>query len=76
MTIEDILILMVHLYSLGGDEESFSSELEDRFKSLLAENLVSESDHLSEQLQDFGSSSFSLSLTWVSEDLLICFNIH
>ena len=54
VTLEDILVLMVHIYSLSGDEENFSSELEDRFKSLLAENLVGESDHLSEQLQDFG----------------------
>jgi len=53
VTLEDILVLMVHIYSLSGDEENFSSELEDRFKSLLAENLVGESDHLSEQLQDF-----------------------
>ena len=55
VTVEDVLILMVRLYSLCGDEETFSSELEDRFKSLLAENLVAESDHLSEQLQDFGN---------------------
>lgn len=52
-TLEDILLLMVHLYSLSGDEETFTAELEDRFKSLLAENLVSESDNLSEELQDF-----------------------
>ena len=57
-TLEDILLLMVHLYSLSGDEETFTAELEDRFKSLLAENLVSESDNLSEELQDFGNRSF------------------
>ena len=56
LTLDDILALLVHLYSLAGDlqEELFTLELEDRLKGLLAENMVHEDAALSEPIQDFG----------------------
>ena len=61
MSLEDILLLLVHLYSLaGGGQENqlFPAELEDRLKSVIAEILVCECDSLSEKLQDFGTNVF------------------
>lgn len=60
LTLEDILLLLVHTYSLSGDqqEDIFPVDVEDRFKSLIAEILVEESDSLSEKLQEFGITIF------------------
>ena len=60
MTLDDILALLVHLYSLAGglQEELFTLELEDRLKSLLAENMVHEDENLSQPLQDFGNFTY------------------
>jgi hypothetical protein len=44
------------LYSLAGDqrEDLLPIELEERFKSLVAEIIVDDCDNLSDELQDFG----------------------
>ncbi len=64
LSLEDILLLLVHLYSLAGDQQEnlFPSELEDRFKGLVAEILVAECDKLSEKLQDFGKNLLKYNL--------------
>ncbi|EFX74459.1 hypothetical protein DAPPUDRAFT_307302 [Daphnia pulex] len=53
LSLDDILVLLVHLYSLAGDrrEDVLPAELEERFKSLVAEILVN--DILSDELHDF-----------------------
>jgi hypothetical protein len=54
LSLDDILVLLVHLYSLAGDrrKDVLPAELEERFKSLVAEIIVN--DVLSDELQDFG----------------------
>lgn len=54
LSLDDILVLLVHLYSLAGDrrKDVLPAELEERFKSLVAEIIVN--DILSDELQDFG----------------------
>lgn len=56
LSLDDILLLLVHLYSLAGDQQEniFPVEIEDRFKSLLAEILVHDCDNLSDVFQEFG----------------------
>jgi hypothetical protein len=56
LSLDDILVLLVHLYSLAGDrrKDVLPAELEERFKSLVAEILVNDCDILSDELQDFG----------------------
>jgi hypothetical protein len=56
LSLDDILVLLVHLYSLAGDqrEDLLPIELEERFKSLVAEIIVDDCDNLSDELQDFG----------------------
>ena len=58
LTLEDILVLLVHLYSLAGDDREalFPAELEDRLKGVLAESIVDDFDRLSESFQDFGKN--------------------
>nr|CAH0110281.1 unnamed protein product [Daphnia galeata] len=55
LSLDDILVLLVHLYSLAGDqrEDLLPIELEERFKSLVAEIIVDDCDNLSDELQDF-----------------------
>ena len=59
-SLEDILLLLVHLYSLAGEdqEQTLPAELEDRLKSLLAEIFVDECENLSEKLQEFGNFDY------------------
>lgn len=56
LSLDDILVLLVYLYSLAGDrrEDLLPAELEERFKSLVAEILVNDCEILSDELQDFG----------------------
>ena len=64
LSVDDILVLLVHLYSLAGDqrEDLFPVELEDRFKSLVAEIIVDDCDVLSDELQDFGIKYYSFEI--------------
>ena len=56
LSVDDILVLLVHLYSLAGDqrEDLLPVELEERFKSLIAEIIVDDCDILSNEFQEFG----------------------
>ncbi|XP_057371018.1 sec1 family domain-containing protein 2-like isoform X1 [Daphnia carinata] len=55
LSLDDILVLLVHVYSLAGEkrENLFPLDLEDRLKSIVAEIFVNECDSLSNTLQDF-----------------------
>ena len=57
LTLDDILVLLVHLYALAGEdrESIFPAELEDRLKGVFAETIIDAFDELSEKFQDFGT---------------------
>ena len=56
LSLDDIILLLVHLYSLDGERETMNnSDLEDRLKSILAESLVYDAENLSPVLQQFGT---------------------
>lgn len=56
LKLDDILLLLVHLYSFAGDqrEKDLPLELENRLKSLIAELLVDDCHDLSERMENFG----------------------
>lgn len=54
---DDIILLLVHIYSLEGDADAGAFDQEDRLKSVLAECLVQEGGGLSAALQKFGQFS-------------------
>lgn len=58
LSLDDILLLLLHLYSLVGDqrEKIFSLDVENRLKSLIAEIIVDDYSNLSERVLDFGKS--------------------
>lgn len=60
MSLDDILVLLVHIYSLAGEKREilFPLDLEDRLKSIIAEIFVNECDSLSNTLQDFGIKGY------------------
>ena len=74
LTLEDVLVLVIHIYSLVSERDVLPSDAEDRLKNFIATCLVDDADRLSPELQQFGISFTIINI--YKKERHICYNYY